>query len=226
MPTAGLCLLCRQASDGRVCRPCQRALDALAIGPDHCMQCALPLGQSGRVCGRCLSKRPAFDSAHIPYRYEFPLDYLIARYKFHGCRGSGALLGQLFGRWLSQQQLQHPPELILATPLHWRRLLTRGFNQAETLARAASRATGVAHGRRRLLKHRHTSDQHGLPRKERLANIRGAFSAERVRGLHIALVDDVLTTGTTAREISQCLRKAGASSVQIWALARTPEDGH
>lgn len=204
-----------------------------------CWRCALPLGQSHdesvwgpghpfppRVCGQCLQAPRSFDQVLAPWLYDEQFAFLLHRWKFHGDRRLSALLAHL---WLSQWPPSGAvPDIMLPIPLHWSKLLRRGFNQSECLAmelRRQSRSLkNVKIDTRLLQRHRATSAQSGLAAHQRRANVRGAFTARRrCDNLRIAIVDDVLTTGATAAAVATTLRDAGASHIEIWCLARTPE---
>ncbi len=186
-----------------------------------CDQCALPCNQPSTTCGRCLTEQPAFCRSVIPYRYALPLDYLIGRFKFEHCLASAHFLGQQFQQQLRLQNAS--ADVIVPVPMHWRGLLKRGFDQTLWLAQAAGRASQAPVRTDLLHKIAHSPALHGLNRKDRMLAIRGVYKAEPVAGLHVALVDDIVTTTTTVRALSKLLVKAGAASIQIWALARTPE---
>ncbi|UTF59365.1 ComF family protein [Gilvimarinus sp. DA14] len=190
--------------------------------PEHaCCRCALPLDGGSRYCGRCLAEPPAFSHSLIAFHYQFPLDYLIGRFKFERCLTSAHWLALQFQHHLRQHKAA--ANAIVPVPMHWRSLVKRGFDQTLWLARAASKTTHVPVRTDILQKIRHSPALHGLSRKDRMLAIRGAYRAAPVSGLHLALVDDIVTTTTTSRTLSKLLIRAGAASVQIWALARTPE---
>lgn len=149
---------------------------------------------------------------------------LVAAWKY---RRQTLLTPLLASLWL--EQLRQPPEcdLLLTVPLHWRRQLWRGFNQATLLARALQRghpALGAIPLRERGLQRRqHTRQQAGLGAAARMTNLAGSFRLRTpVTGLRVAVVDDVVTTGSTAQAVAELLKDAGAHEVQIWCLARTP----
>ncbi|MDO3386747.1 ComF family protein [Gilvimarinus sp. SDUM040013] len=219
-----VCLLCQQRAAQRLCPDCYTAIAHLAIGTNQCQQCALPLAPEEPYCGECLALPPSFDCAYIPYRYQYPLDYLVARYKFSSCLASGQLLRELFTQFIATYA--PTPDIIIPTPLHWRSQFKRGYNQSLQLARAAAQTLDLPVSTKHLYKLRHTPVQHGLPRRERKLNLRQCFHCKPLQGQAVALVDDVVTTGTTARELSKHLLRAGAGSVHIWALARTPSARH
>lgn len=211
------CVLCGARSDAHlVCAACDAALPRLQT---CCVRCAAPLG-SGGTCGDCLRRAPAFDAALAVFEYRFPVDRLVHRFKFAGDLAVGHWLGQALAGAVARAQ---PPELIVAPPLSAARLRERGFNQALELARATASATGARLHRTALVKVRETASQRALDSESREANLRGAFRCRiDVRGRHVAVIDDVITTGATASAVARALKEAGAASVQAWAVARTP----
>lgn len=228
----GLCVLCRLAAgESGLCDPCQQDLQALQLSEPVCNHCALPLNTAAPLCGHCLRLPPAFDLCVAPFTYHYPLDYLISRFKYQGCSASARLLSRLLSEHLEDFYRQHSlplPQLVLPTPLHWRRQLRRGFNQSELLARRTARRLGLDTSRRYLKRTRATQPQQVLSRHHRNLNVKNAFALTsrgqaQIAGKCVALVDDVVTTTTTVRELARVLIKAGATGVHIWALARTPE---
>ncbi|WP_317931125.1 ComF family protein [Halioxenophilus sp. WMMB6] len=215
------CLLCRAplAAGSRrlLCGGCSEALPKL--GP-HCQRCGLPLAQSAPSCGDCQATPPHFQHCYTPYRYGFPLDYLVTLCKHHRHRGAERLLGQLLADY--GEKLPWPEwDALVPVPLHWRKLWRRGFNQAQSLAQALHPPQPLPILRARRT--RATPAQQQLNRRQRLANLRGSFVIDQpVTGLRLLLVDDVVTTGATANSLAQTLLKAGASRVDLLALARTP----
>ncbi|WP_461480893.1 double zinc ribbon domain-containing protein [Porticoccus sp.] len=218
----GHCLLCGTPS-GRPLDLCADCEADLPLNRPSCQRCALPLATApdgDLTCGACLARPPPFQYCVAPLRYEFPVDSLINSFKYRGQFSRGALLAELLLAALQQTAL---PELIVPVPLHWRRQFQRGFNQAAWLASYLGRRLAVPVERQLLSRHRHTPHQQGGSRQQRLHNLRGAFRLNRsLSGQTIALVDDVMTTGSTARELSGLLIKGGAARVDIWCLARTP----
>ncbi|MGD2118806.1 MAG: phosphoribosyltransferase family protein [Chromatiales bacterium] len=157
----------------------------------------------------------------MPFRYQSPFDYLVSDFKFRHNLAGGDLLAQLF---CQQRQLPTPlPDRLIPVPLHRRRLRQRGFNQAQLLATAIGRQIGIAVDHQLVQRIRHTPAQHELSGKQRRRNLRGAFELTAdCKGLSLAIVDDVVTTGSTVNELARVLKQAGANSVQAWAIARTP----
>jgi ComF family protein len=132
------------------------------------------------------------------------------------------LLGALLARWV-EAAAPPLPQLVIPVPLHRQRLRERGFNQALEIARAPARRLGLELGHRYAWRQRATSPQSGLDAAERRRNLRGAFQVRLPPGVtHLAVVDDVVTTGYTVSELTRTLKQAGAHRVDVWAVARTP----
>jgi len=225
----GACLLCGMSAgrDIDLCISCKQSLPRLGL---HCDICANPLNTPG-ICGRCQSKRPAFSTVQTPLLYQYPVDLLLQRFKFSGQLAAGKVLSQLLARHIQEQDDDDKctlPDLLIPVPLHWKKRFVRGFNQSEIITRELSRQLNIKHARRAVKRVINTPAQHHLSRKERQQIPHNTFAAGRasniLQGARVALVDDVLTTGSTAQALSQTLLKAGAKSVEIWLLARTPLD--
>lgn len=224
------CQLCDETTDHPrhdICTACEAELPWLGT---HCQICALPLPTQGMICGACQKKPPAFARVEAPWRYAFPIDSLITRFKHQAQWPFGRLLGELLA-----EHLQHAydeglprPQALLAVPLARRRERQRGFNQARMLANWLGRALQIPAPDDWLSRTLDTPAQQGLDAATRKRNLRQAFvvdAAERVEGLHLALVDDVLTTGATANMLARLLLRAGAARVDVYCLARTPPPG-
>ncbi|MCW5592955.1 MAG: ComF family protein [Burkholderiales bacterium] len=192
----------------------------LATPGPRCSRCDLPLAVEG-WCGECLANPPAYDDVLSAFDYRFPIDRLVRRFKFSADLAAGAYLGHA----LASRAMRAPrPDLLVASPSSALRLRERGFNPALVLARAVGRELGIPVRGRALAKIRHTPPQTGLDRAARRRNLRGAFAVRAdVDGLHVAVVDDVMTTGSTLFALARSLREAGASRVSGWVAARTPD---
>lgn len=201
-PAAGLCADCRA--------------DLPWLDDPVCACCAHPLSLPG-LCGRCLAEPPHFDGVVAACRYAYPLAGLIQAYKYGGRLAAAPALAAL----LADRVTRHP-ELIVPIPLTDQRLRERGFNQALELARALGRRLQVPVAARLCVKTRDTVPQTQLPWQERRRNIRGAFVVEGdLAGRHVAVVDDVLTSGATLGELARNLKRAGAATVTGFVIART-----
>ncbi|HEV7490065.1 MAG TPA: ComF family protein [Rhodanobacteraceae bacterium] len=216
------CLLCGADGDGGrdLCAGCAR--DCRVNSPS-CLRCALPLATPAPLCGECLEQEPPFVAAWVPFRYGHPLDLLEARFKFRNDLAAGRVLADLMIERATSDAPARPAALV-AVPLHPSRLRERGYNQALELAKALSAALLIPLARDVLVRVRATAAQTGLDSAARRRNLRGAFAVARKTGMpeHIALIDDVMTTGATLRECARVLRRAGVARVDVWALARAP----
>lgn len=209
------CYFCGLASPAALCAECSAALPRLP--PMRCPCCALPSPQ-GALCGRCMSETPHYDATHAALAYAYPLDAAIQAFKYQGRLG----LARSFAALMESAAAQEPVDLLIATPLAPARLAERGYNQAHELARLLARQRGVKLDARAVTRVKTAPPQAELPWKERAKNIRGAYAAvRRFDGLHVAVVDDVMTTGSTLNELAKVLKKAGAAKVTNWVLART-----
>jgi ComF family protein len=208
------CLLCgAQTGSEPLCTACVGELPALA---ESCPRCALP-SPAAAMCGTCLNRPPHFDATLALWRYEFPCDRLVQALKY---RAQLALAG-FFARSLASRPL---PEfdVVLPMPLHPRRLAERGFNQALEIARGLARNLGRPIEPRGVLRVKNTPPQAELPYEERAKNVRGAFLCKLdLSGVSVAVLDDVMTTGATLNELARALKRAGATRVENFVIART-----
>lgn len=225
------CLLCGNdlAPDDShlLCIDCTLAMPSPS--PHICQCCSLPLTVAAPLCGECLQKAPAFARSAIPYSYTYPLDFLILEFKYRHHLASGYCLSGLLLDYVKQGIVSGDitrPELLVPVPLHWWRQWQRGFNQAKFLTDYLRRGLDIPMADACQRKHQPQS-QKGLGRNQRQKNLRNIFAMKPgmekvINNKHIAVVDDVVTTGATARTLSELLIQAGARRVDIWALARTP----
>jgi ComF family protein len=218
---AGTCYLCRGDSQAILCAQCDADLPPLAR--PRCPQCALP-SSAGKRCGRCLAEPPAFDATTAVFAYAFPADILVQGLKFRGELALAPLLADALHGELAASRPE-PVDWLVPVPLHEVRLRQRGYNQSMEIARALAALTGVPVAPDLCIRVRDTAAQLELPWKERRDNVRGAFSCRReLQDKRIALVDDVMTTGSTLNEVAATLRKFGAARVVNWVVVRTPMD--
>lgn len=197
----------------------------------RCVVCALTLSDShANLCGTCLQSPPAFDATVVACDYAAPADILVKALKFR----ARLPLADLFAQQLAQAmatQLSTRPSLMVPVPLSEARLTERGFNQAAEIARSLARRTGIPLQLHLCARIRDTRPQAGLPVGERRVNMRGAFTTllnasalAELRGQHVLLVDDVITTGHTLDELAACLKRQGAARVTNVVFARTPHN--
>ena len=199
--------------------------------PQHrCQACGLPLPGTEAVpstCGACRAQPPVWRRAVCAQDYAFPWSDLVGDFKFRGDVALARLLVRPLAEALRQTPQALDVDLVLPVPLSAARLQERGFNQSWELARRLGRIFGLTCHADLLQRPVDTAHQVDLSLQERDRNLRGAFMVtpgrhHEVAGRRVAVVDDVMTTGATLREATQTLLRAGASSVDVWTVARTP----
>lgn len=237
---ADICCLCDTSGlpGLDLCHSCHKSLPH---NHHFCHRCAAPLvlaatAEAAPLCGQCLTTPTDIDDSIIPFLYRPPIDYLIKQLKFREQIKFSHVLGTLLADAIEHrhQAHQHPqspdnsnelPSVIMPMPMHSERLLQRGFNQAEQIAKSVAQRFGRQYDTQSVIRSPSGTTQTRLNAKQREANIRRAFTVvnpSSVEGKHVAVVDDVYTTGATARAIARRLKHAHASRVSIWAVARTP----
>ncbi|HEY3487479.1 MAG TPA: ComF family protein [Gammaproteobacteria bacterium] len=220
----GNCMICGQVADTGMdlCFACRWHLPWLEYG---CWRCANPLVPTTRdrlLCGRCIHKPPQFDRSYCAFIYQQPVNWLLQGLKYQRRLTGIPVLSRLLLEFL-HPRLEFQPELIIPVPLHKSRLRMRGFNQALEIARPLARAFNIPLSTQICTRIRETAPQSELPASRRSANVRHAFRMQAPLTVkHVAIVDDIVTTGATVNELARMLKRHGAESVQVWAVARTP----
>jgi ComF family protein len=208
---------------------CGSCVERFAPPLARCARCGQRCAAPVTACGACIAEPPPFEACIVACDYAFPWDRLVSDFKFNGrVELADALALRLVQA--VQAATVRLPDLLVPVPLAPRRLAERGYNQAWELARRVARGLGQAADAQLLERPIDRAHQAELPRSARLTNLRGAFFVAPQRratlqGRHVALVDDVMTTGTTLSEAAATLRRAGAGRVDAWVLARTPAPG-
>ncbi len=212
------CVLCGLFSGGEnLCPPCAAELPYSTCA---CARCGLPLpAQPDKVCGTCLNKPPPWDETVAGLKYQFPVDQLVCRFKYNRNLACGQALGGVLLEAIRNKSWPRP-QAIVPVPLHRSRLFTRTFNQALMLAHQLSKPLEIPVHHALLIRTRRTRAQSGLDSSQRRKNVRGAFDCRRHGLKHVAIVDDVMTTGRTLEECTRSLKRAGAESVTAWVAAR------
>jgi ComF family protein len=220
------CVLCGMHGDEAVCPPC--SLAHVAGSAARCACCANPVAaqDAGRRCGACLADPPAFDATVAACDYAAPSDGLVLQLKFGARLALAPWMARRLGERILACQGLALPDLLCPVPLGPQRLAERGYNQALEVARPLARALGIALAPRLVERVLETAAQSGVAPGERRRNVRGAFALRSgqpgLRGLHVGVVDDVMTSGHTLDELAGVLKAAGAARVTNLVFARTP----
>ena len=203
-----------------ICHSCHDAL--IEIG-SHCYCCAKQFSSDHlnlQLCGECQKNHPAFDKTYALYTHQGGLRFLINQCKFNGAYKNSRLLGLLLANHL-RNHANILPELIIPVPLHPKRYQQRGFNQTLEIAKIIARELSIPIDNSCCLHIKNTAHQVSLTAKQRQKNIKNAFQMIKTPGAkHIAILDDVMTTGATANELAKTLKFTGVSQVDVWVCAR------
>ncbi len=215
------CILCGNSGFDLqdICSPC---FTDLHRNLHCCYRCAGVFNSASdrpRLCGVCISKPPAFDSTYAPFIHQGSMRFLIARLKFNRQYKHARLLAYLLADYL--EKTAETPDLIIPVPLHKKRYKERGFNQSVEIAKTLSKRLKIPLDFQTCIRSRNTPHQIDLPAKLRLKNMKNAFVVSKpIDVQHVAILDDVITTGSTVNELAKVLKKAGVSRVDVWGCAR------
>jgi ComF family protein len=215
------CILCGNSGFGALdlCPSCHKYLPRNNL---CCYRCAeifsAPIAVPA-LCGRCLSEKPAFDETCAPFIHQEEIRHLITGLKFGAQFKNARLLGSLLAEHL--QKTAEKPDCIVPVPLHTARYHERGFNQALEISRTVSSKLHIPIDFSSCVRHKDTLHQTGLSAKKRQQNLRRAFTVQKpIHARHVAILDDVMTTGSTANALATTLKRAGVSRVDVWVCAR------
>jgi ComF family protein len=210
------CILCASATDlaHSLCHDC---VESLPYAPKlSCPQCGLE--SQGEICGSCLKNEPHYDFTHALFSYAYPIDAILQHYKYN----NALYLSHTFGHLLAEKIINFDSDIMMAMPLHPTRIKTRGFNQSLEVAKIIAKQFNIQLDTTSCQRIKNTPPQASLALKERAQNMKGAFACNaNFKGKHIALVDDVMTTGASLNELAKTLKLAGAAKVSCYILART-----
>ena len=213
------CFMCNQAGHDNLdlCKPC---LDDLIIQGNCCDCCGVELTLTGvSLCGKCIKKRPSFDKISTLYQYHDSTQHLIHSLKYNAKYSCARTLGKLMARHFREHK--HQPDALIPVPLHKKRLYQRQFNQAEMIAQHIHRDLNITLLNKVCIRHKETQSQSLLNADDRQANLRHAFNCKIIKNIDsVAIIDDVVTTGSTVNELAKTLKKAGVKRVDVWAFAR------
>ncbi len=216
-----LCRLCdtiNQHQDSAICTTC---INELPYINQACSRCALPMSNTNSpVCGHCLSLPPSYDVLLSPFEYRFPIDTFITELKFNQKLYNRQILGKLFSEFITARKTPLP-ECIIPVPLHPKRLQQRGYNQSLEIARIVSKNLDIPIERHWCERVKNTEPQSGLNAENRQHNIKNAFNIKKQQQYtHVAIFDDVVTTGHTIEALSKLLRHENVNIIQVWSIAR------
>lgn len=202
-----------------ICRPCREALPHNAAACPRCGMALESCQNPPYLCGRCQQKAPAFDATQAIFLYQGPIRHLILSLKFKADYPCARLLGSLMAQPLAR--LPFRPQCLIPVPLHGSRYRQRGFNQALEIARPIARELNIPIRSDCCRRTRSTPPQSELPAKKRLSNLKNAFEVRNLAGFdHVAIIDDVITTGATVNELAKALKRAGIQRIDVWTCAR------
>lgn len=219
----GVCYICGAAMDVGDYFACDSCINDLPVNYPACPRCAVPVVKQDTLCGNCtVVPGPCIGSSIAPLKYRFPVDRLIHDFKFHARLEIAGFLG----RWMAARVLDQQvmlPECLIPVPLHNKRLRERGYNQSLVLACSIGAALKIPVNQRLCARVLHSPPQSTVTAPWRGKNVRGVFSytgSLQAPPKHVALVDDVITTGATVMELARMLHAGGVAQVDVWAAAR------
>jgi len=212
------CVVCGESSDGGICGVGTCCASRITPVPGYsCEVCGRSVGTRG-MCGACMEARPPFDRVIAAAVFAEPLSGMIHAFKYADATYYKRFLARLLYDLVRDELAQC--DMITFVPLHWSRMVARGYNQAALMAQGLSRMSRIPLRYGVLRKTRATPTQVGLSRSQRKRNLSDTFQARGVAGRAVLVVDDVVTTGHTALEVSRALKKAGARRVLFASAGR------
>lgn len=218
------CILCNDLSNRKLdlCIACENDLPFLK---NHCLRCAQPLPKEQTICGVCLNNPlPFFAQTTAIFYYKTPIKQLLLGLKFNNRLVNAKILGELLANYLySKYQNQSKPEVIIPVPLHPARLRERGYNQALELAHPIAKKLKIKIDKSIAERVKNTLAQALLPAKKREQNMKRAFEISMVKlrpYKHVAVIDDVITTGNTTTELCKILYQKGINKIDVWCVAK------
>lgn len=220
------CVLCQQPVEAEdtaidLCPDCE---DDLPVIKHACWQCGIPLAveQNQHLCGQCQQKPPAYDRVISIYHYQQPVSWMIQRMKFARQPALARLLASLVSEKI-RHNITDMPDALIPVPLHPRRQFERGFNQSHDMAVLLSQTLHCPVDSRLVERHLNNPHQTGLDAKQRKKNVKNIFRVKnktRPSYQHVAIIDDVMSTGSTINELARTLKKSGVEQVDAWVIAR------
>lgn len=210
------CFLCSAKVSGEI-SICQGCLTELPLAPSPCcLQCGA--SANNQICGHCLTSKPYYDDTHALFSYAYPIDAVIQHYKYH----NALYLSHTLATLLQEVMVDADIDTIIPMPLHPSRIKERGFNQSLEIAKVIAKNRNINLDNVSCTRIKDTPPQASLTPKDRVKNMKGAFDCKTsFTDTHIALIDDVMTTGSSLNELAKTLKAAGASKISCYVVART-----
>lgn len=214
------CLACgdNATNHSPLCAACQQQLP---WNYTACVQCATPMPSQGQRCGACQKRPPSVDISIVPLLYQDAVQHFIQQFKFERRLEFGPCLAELMLTTLQQLPEDSLPDAIVPVPLHHKRVRQRGYDQTLEVGRLLAKRLNRPLLEQAIERVKFTAPLHGLKPAQRRKVIRNAFAVKQPLPKHIALLDDVMTTGSTLYECARTAKQAGVDVVQAWAVART-----
>jgi len=215
------CILCGDSGfDSQdICQPCYKDIQRNIHCCYRCAEIFETANSTPQLCGYCLSHTVAFDETHAPFIHQGIVRFLIASLKFKRQYKNARLLGSLLANHL--EKTAELPDLIIPTPLHPLRYKERSFNQSFEISKTVARQLKLTIDNKSCIRQRDTQHQTTLSAKQRHQNIKNAFKVIKpIIADHVAIIDDVMTTGSTANELARTLKKSGVARIDVWVCAR------
>lgn len=215
------CRLCQlhPATESGLCQGCTEDLPWLLF---PCHRCGLPLSPGERLCHHCRWQPPQQVRTLAPFHYAFPFTRLLPGIKYQRQTHHLRWIAHLMAEYLTAH-LEQPPQLLLPVPMHPWNEIHRGYNQATLLCQQLAARLSLPWCWRTLRKHQRTAAQMTLSAQARSHNLSNAFHICRTPPQRVALIDDIMTTGSTVDALARLLKEHGCREVQVWVIARTDE---
>lgn len=215
------CYACNASLNNNNYPYCDRCYAQLPFQQHNCTQCGQQLTQGQDYCGLCLTKPPEFDACFCPFEYQEPIRSQICAFKYNNKPELAQALAQTMALEISGNALDLP-DLLIPVPMHISKLRSRGYNQASLIAIKLGQLLNIDVATNIIEKHLATPAQAELSLAQRRKNLKGSFQLKnKIPSKHVAIVDDVFTTGATAEEIAKILKQNGVDYCQVWGVAHT-----
>jgi ComF family protein len=219
------CYLCQSYHADKMLGLCSLCYEDLPWAIHACRSCGEPIPKNHtEICGTCIQYPPPITRIISATWYQFPIKEMIHQFKFNSIQSNAMLLSTLLSDKIKSNYIHDSkPEALLAVPLSINRLKNRGFNQANLLAKQLGKTLKIPVNLSLIKKTKETATQHSLNQKERMQNLKNAFTISEHSWKHVALIDDIITTNSTMLTLAHLLKKSGVARVDAWSIAKTPK---